>query len=217
MTPFRILIADDHQLFIDGIKMVLSSSTLFEVVAEANSGQAVIDLLSQKTSPAIDIAILDINMPEIDGIEAAKWIKQNSSSLKVLMLTMYSNELFIKRLMRAGVDGYILKENSQQELMAALETLASGKQYFAQEVTQAVMDSFNPTLQKKGLDKVHLTKRELEVIQLVVKELTTQEIANQLYVAPTTVIQHRKNIMRKLDVRNAAGMVRVATELGLVE
>lgn len=216
MNPLRILIADDHQLFLDGIKMVLSTTSQFKVVAEANSGQAVLDLLSQEFPPSIDIAILDINMPEGDGVETAKWIKQNDIKIKVLMLTMYNNELFIKRLMRAGVDGYILKENSQQELITALEALSIGKQYFASEVTQAVMDSFNPSIKKKGLDKVHLTKRELEVIQLVTKELTTQEIALKLHVAPTTVIQHRKNIMRKLDVRNAAGMVRVATEMGLV-
>lgn len=209
----RVLIADDHQLFLEGIKLLLHSSNQFEVVFEANTGQEALDFLTTET---IDLAVLDINMPELDGVETAKQIKQKYPAVKILMLTMYSHDSFIKRLMRAGVDGYILKENSLNELMTAMESLALGNKYFAPEVTQAVMDSFNPSVQKTGLEKVRLTKRELEVLQLVSQELTTQEIADKLFVSQSTVITHRKNIMFKLDVRNAAGMVRLATELGLV-
>lgn len=214
MNPYRILIADDHQLFLDGIKLLLHTADQFEVVCEANNGLEVLQKLEQEK---VHLVVLDINMPQLDGVETAKRIKQQYPEVYILMLTMYSTDAFIKRLMRAGVDGYVLKENSQKELMAALETIASGKKYFAKEVMQAVMDSFNPSVKKVGMNQAHLTKRELDVLQLVVRELTAQEIADRLFISQSTVITHRKNIMRKLDVRNVAGMVRVATELGLVE
>jgi len=212
-NTLHVLIADDHQLFLDGLRMLLSTTDQFDVVVEANNGRQALEAMS---GTKVDLAVLDINMPELDGIDTAKSIRDNYPNVRILMLTMYNHDTFIKRLMRAGVDGYILKENSQKELLAALETIASGKKYFAPEVTQAVMDSFNPSIKKTGLDKVSLTKREMEVLQLVTQELTAQEIADRLFVSQSTVITHRKNIMRKLDARNTAGMVRIATELGWV-
>ncbi len=214
MSSYSVLIADDHQLFIDGVKMLLNATDQFEVVAEASNGKRVLAELERIT---VELAILDINMPELDGVETAKMIKKQYPTIRILILTMYSHPSFVKRLIRAGVDGYILKENSQKELMTALQTVAVGKKYFASEVTEAVMNSFNPEAELKGADQVKLTRREREVLQLVLKEKTTQEIADQLFVSQNTVITHRKNIMRKLDVRNVAGMVRVATELGLVD
>lgn len=214
MTVSRVLIADDHQLFLDGLRMVLDTSPKFEIVGEANNGKQVLDLLANVQA---DLAVLDISMPEMDGIETAKAIKSTYPDMRILILSMYRQDALIKRLMRSGIDGYVLKENGQKELIKALEVIVSGQKYFAEEVTKVIIDSFNPSVKKSQKNDVNLTKRELEVLQLVSKEMTTQEIAQKIFVSQNTVITHRKNIMRKLDVRNAAGMIRLATEMGLLD
>ncbi len=205
---WRVLTADDHQLFLDGIRMVLEASNDFAVVAEANNGLEVMERLQECE---VDAVVLDIGMQEMDGIETAKAIKATYPQIPILMLTMYTHDSYIKRLIRVGVNGYILKENGQRELVTALRELVKGKKYFAPAVTQAVMRSFESN---DNESEAQLTKREYEILRLVAQEYTTLEIAEKLFISESTVITHRKNIMLKMNVRNMAGMIKVATERG---
>lgn len=214
MKARRVLIADDHQMFLDGLRLVLSATDRYQVAAEARSG---LEALAVLETTDIDIAVLDVSMPELDGAETARQIRERFPRVRILMLSMLSQDALIKRLIRIGIDGFILKENGQKELVTALDAVAAGSKYFSSEVTAAVMDSFNPAVKHSGLNRVKLTDREMEVLRLVAREMTTQEIADRLFVAPSTVITHRKNIMAKLDVRNTAGMIRYALEMGLIE
>ncbi len=214
MNTHRIIIADDHQLFRDGVRLVLEHTQRFEVVAEAGNGHEALEAL--KTTEA-DVLVLDINMPDMDGLETAGHLRKEHPQLRILIVTMLGHGSLIKRLMRLGVDGYILKENSQKEMVAALDAIVAGNNYYSAEVTQAVMKSLEPATKKTPSDNVTLTNRETEVIRMIAREMTTQEIADALFIAKSTVISHRKNILRKLDVRNIAGMVKYAMERGLLD
>ena len=161
---------------------------------------------------------MDINMPEMDGIEATKLVKTKHPLLKILMLTMFSSRDYIEKLLRAGADGYILKNTGKAELQEAIETLMNGESYFSKEVTERIMEGLQ---KKKNMEKstylVELTEREIDVLKLIVQEFTTAEIAEKLFISTHTVETHRKNLISKLNVRNIAGLVKYAMQNGLVE
>jgi DNA-binding NarL/FixJ family response regulator len=211
----KIIIADDHQLFIDGIKSLVKTMKNMEIVAEVNNGKELLEVLEKKTC---DIVLMDINMPEMDGIEATKLVKTKHPLLKILMLTMFSSRDYIEKLLRAGADGYILKNTGKAELQEAIETLMNGESYFSKEVTERIMEGLQ---KKKNMEKstylVELTEREIDVLKLIVQEFTTAEIAEKLFISTHTVETHRKNLISKLNVRNIAGLVKYAMQNGLVE
>ncbi len=211
----KIIIADDHQMFIDGIKSLLKTNKNMSIVGEANNGVQLLEVLSK--TPA-DIILMDVNMPEMDGIEATKQVCQKYPNTKVLMLTMFNTRDYIEKLLRAGAHGYILKNTGKEELHEAIETLIKGESYFSKEVTERIMEG----LQKKKSTEnnpmtVELTEREKDVLKLIAQELTTQEIADKLYISFHTVETHRKNLISKLGVRNIAGLVKYAVMNGFVE
>lgn len=214
MKQFRIVMADDHQLFIDGMKSVIEKQEQYTVVATANSGAETLELLKQNQA---DLVLLDIEMQTIDGIETAKTIRELYPETRILMITMYSHINQIKKLMRIGVNGIILKENGQSELLRAIETVFAGHNYHSTEVTNALVNHLNPNNRPTGLQRVSLTKREFEVLQCVAEGLTSPEIADKLFIAKTTINTHRKNIMEKLEVKNVAELIRYATEMGLLQ
>ena len=211
----KIIIADDHQLFIDGIKSLVKTMKNMEIVAEVNNGKELLEVLEKTTC---NIVLMDINMPEMDGIEATKLVKTKHPLLKILMLTMFSSRDYIEKLLRAGADGYILKNTGKAELQEAIETLMNGESYFSKEVTERIMEGLQ---KKKNMEKstylVELTEREIDVLKLIVQEFTTAEIAEKLFISTHTVETHRKNLISKLNVRNIAGLVKYAMQNGLVE
>ncbi len=211
----KILIADDHQLFIDGIKSLVNSMQNMEIIAEVGNGKQLLEVLEHTSS---DIILMDINMPEMDGIEATKQVKIKYPSVKILMLTMFSSREYIEKLLRAGADGYILKNTGKVELQEAIETIVNGESYFSKEVTERIMEGLQ---KKKSAEKksyiVELTEREIEVLKLIVQEFTTAEIAEKLFISTHTVETHRKNLISKLNVRNIAGLVKYAMQNGLVD
>jgi len=211
--PLRVIIVDDHQLFADGIQQVIDATNGFKVVATCNSGSEALELLCKTP---VDLLLLDLKMPGMDGLETARAVKASHPQLRLLIITMLSHTSYIQRLIRTGVEGYILKDSGQEELLTALETIGKGGKYYSKDVTQALIEGMAPRNTRSGLDKVQLTDREHQVLQLVAKQLTTREIARKLFVAESTIITHRKNIMRKLDVSNSVGMVKLATESGLL-
>ena len=206
----NILIADDHQMIIDGLKSMLAAEGEMQVVGEACNGKEVLARLKQV---AVDLILMDINMPELDGIDTTRKLKAQYPRVKVLILTMYNKPEFIRNLMEAGADGYILKNTGKEELLLAIHQLHAGQPYWGKEVTKTVMES----LRRGGANNsFSLTKREKEILKLIVAECTTPEIAEKLFISPFTVETHRKNLLSKLNAKNTAGLVKWAVENGYV-
>jgi two-component system nitrate/nitrite response regulator NarL len=207
----RIIIADDHQMFIDGMKSLIHSFENVEVVGEANSGDGALELLEK--IPA-EIIILDINMPGKDGIETAKEIRQKFPQVKVLMVTMYKQKEFIAQLVAAGVSGYILKNTGGEELDNAIRVIHEGGEFFGEEITKEILHGMRH--RSTAPEEVHFSKREVEILKLLSEELTSQEIADKLFISFHTVESHRKNMLMKAGVKNTAGLIRYGINIGII-
>lgn len=201
-------------MFIDGIKSLLSSSQQIKVVGEARNGQEVLDFVGKNK---VDVVLLDMNMPLMDGMQALKYIKEKFASVKVIMLTMFDTREYIEKLLKAGADGYILKNTGKEELTLGIETVMKGQSYFSKEVTERIMEGLQGKKRNTTNMLIELTDREKEVLKLIVKEHTTQEIGEKLFISPNTVETHRKNLISKLNVRNLAGLVKYAIQNGLAD
>jgi DNA-binding NarL/FixJ family response regulator len=209
----KIIIADDHQMFIDGIKSLLVNEKGIKLVGEALNGKEVLSLLDKEKA---DIVLLDVNMPEMDGIEATKQIRQRYPLVKILMLTMYNNQEFVFGLMNAGASGYILKNTGKAELLEAIKSVNEGKTFYSKEVTETILQNFTKKPEEQRVEAAHLTEREKDVLKLIAQEYNTQEIAAKLFISTNTVETHRKNLLSKLQAKNIAGLVKFAIQTGLV-
>jgi two-component system response regulator NreC len=214
--PIKILIADDHPLIAEGIKNTFENHVEFQVLAIVNNGKEAISFLEENK---VDIALLDINMPIMDGIECAKIITSEFKDVKVAMLSMYQEKSLIQKLIEIGAKGYMLKTIPSDELLMAIKSIYEGKEYFNSDVTKALLKEDNsPTLHqysKKSPLLKELTVREMEVIKYISQGLTNIQIGEKLFISPRTVDTHRTNIMRKLDVHNVASLIRFAFQNGL--
>jgi two-component system, NarL family, nitrate/nitrite response regulator NarL len=209
----RIWIADDHQMVIDGLKALLETEQDIEVVGTATDGQQLLAAMKNQKSP-VDLILLDINMPNMDGLEAAKALRKSFPKIKILVLSMYNKPIFIKNLIEEGVSGYILKHTGKEELLEAIHKIMNGQDYFSAEVTNVIMTSFRA---KDPSAQVRLTKRELEILNLLTKALTTAEIANRLFLSTYTIDTHRKNLLSKLNLKNTPALVKYALENDLTD
>jgi DNA-binding NarL/FixJ family response regulator len=219
MTPIRLLIADDHRMLIDGIKALLRDAEDITVVAEAGNGAEVMTLL--ETTP-VDLVLMDINMPVMNGIEATTHIGRLYPHIRVIALTMHSERTFISRVLKAGAAGYVLKNTGKPELLHAIRRVAVGETYFSSEVASVMMEQFMPNVLSRSRNAprelVHeLTKREVEILKLIAQEMTNNEIAERLFISMYTVETHRKNLIRKTGVKNTVGLVKYAMQQGLTE
>ncbi|WP_367389201.1 response regulator [Lewinella sp. LCG006] len=211
----RLLIADDHQLVIDGIKLMLSSETDIECAGEANDGQSALDLL---TKGAFDLVLLDINMPGMNGLEACKHISKTYPDVKILVLSMLKEASLIKMMLKNGANGYLLKNAGKAEVLRAIRAVNAGQKYYSSEVADIVMASLGGRAEKVNKSPFpQLSRREKQVLQLIVDEFTTGEIADKLKISFGTVETHRRNLLIKLGARNTAGLVRIGIEYGLLE
>ncbi len=200
----KLIIADDHQVFLDGIIELISKEDHIEVMGQANTGKQVLELLQTNTP---DIILMDINMPEMDGIETTQMVKQKYPELKIIMLTMHETHQYIRKLLETGVDGYLLKTTSKNELIEAIKTVMDGKNYYGKAVQDTFMNSFNSN---KVVSDIKLTRREKEILELICEELSTNEIAEKLFISAYTVETHRKNLLSKTGSKNVAGLVKFA-------
>lgn len=214
MTNIKIALADDHKIVRDGIRTMLESQPNIEVVAEVSNGN---EILKKLENTQVDLVIMDISMPEKDGIKATKNLKEKHPNVKVLALTMSNDDLHIRQMIQAGASGYIMKSAGRKDLKDAIETIMNGKHYFSDEATQSIMmDLVKGKGKSTTMDAVHITDRELEILDLIVQEYTNQEIAEKLFISSRTVDAHRRNLLQKTGARNTAGLVKYAFQHNLI-
>lgn len=200
----RLAIAEDHQSLIDGIKLLLEYEDDISIVGTANDGEALLHIVDKKRP---NVVLTDIRMPKLDGIEATKQIKKSNPEIKVLAFSMFDQTDAIQQMLDAGASGYILKNSSLTEVLNAIRTVAKGDTYFDANINTNVLDSENTT-KKKGI----LTKRQIEILELIALGKTSREIADDLFIGIHTVDTHRKNMARILGLQGKGELMRYALE-----
>jgi DNA-binding NarL/FixJ family response regulator len=212
----RILIADDHQLVIDGIELMLSTEPEMACVATARTGY---EVLSQVKEKEVDLVILDINMPELNGVETCRLLQRDHPEIKILALSMLSEASLIKLMFKHGAHGYVLKSAGKEEVLRAIQKIFTGERYYSGEVSEVIMASLSgePAKEKKQSPFPQLSRREKQVLRLIMDEFTTAEIGEKLNISFGTVETHRRNLLIKLGARNTAGLVRTTLEYGLLD
>lgn len=213
MTRTCVLLADDHTLVRAGIKRLLEEDPDLEVVGEADDGYAVLEQLEEKS---VDVAILDIAMPRLNGLDTARQLKKHSPETKVVLLSMYDYRRFIREALRAGVDGYVLKREVADTLISAIHRVREGQYAFSTPVLRGIVDSARQGVQAQETSLDALTDRERQVLQLVAEGYSNKEIARLLELSPETVRNHRASVMKKLDMHGVVELVRYAVEQGLI-
>lgn len=212
-SPIRILIVDDHQMMIDGIKSLLLNEPDFQLVAETTRPEEVMGLLSQKP---VDIVICDVSMPGLSGIELTRLIKAEHPSIHLLALSMHGDRDTISDMLEAGISGYVLKNTGKDELLQAIRKIASGGLFFSEEVTMEMMRVVRPQKPLNTSEPVRLTTRELEIVKLISNEYSNAQIGEALFISERTVETHRKNIFRKTNTKSVAGLIKLVIEQGLI-
>ena len=211
----NILLVDDHQIIIDGLRGLLEEDEHIGNLYEAQDGAQTIEVARTES---IDLILLDINLPDKSGFDICKELKSEENCPKIIALTMHGNAGYINKMIKAGVDGYLLKNTGREELLQAIEAVMSGNRYFSREVTDLLVAGMHETKKPKTSDFIQkLTRREKEILQLIIDEMTTDEIAAKLFISSSTVITHRKSLLRKLNAKNVAGLVKKAFEFGLLD
>ncbi|MBI1184914.1 response regulator [bacterium] len=212
----KLALADDHQLVLDGLKSIISDVEDFELVAEGNNGR---DICLIADNFDVDVLLIDIDMPLMNGMQATEVIKKKHPNMKVLILTMHNEKGIIQKVLEVGADGYLLKNTNQDELISAIRKVQSGERYFSADVTLSLAspaDGVKVRFQNVEID-TSLTEREIEILRLIAQGLSNKEIGDKLYISHRTVDTHRTNLMRKLDAKNIAALIRYAIRAGLIE
>lgn len=213
-SAIRILIVDDHQMFIEGINAMFSNDEQIRILGGCMSGAEALEQC-QQTAP--HVVLLDINLPDMDGVEVCKIICSKHPEVKVIALTMYNEGSFITGMLTNGALGYVLKNSDKSTLKEAIQSVHAGKPFYNAEVAQTLVQDMMPKNERTRSVVPRLTRREKEVLALIMEEHTTQEIADQLFISLNTVETHRRNLLHKLNVRNTAGLVRFTLEHKLLD
>lgn len=219
MDRIRIVLADDHELIRSGLSKLLEGYKDLQIVGEAGDGVEAVERAKQLKP---DVLVIDLSMPKLSGIEATKIIRKECPDVGVLVLTMHQNEEYVYQIFKSGAGGYILKEAGKDELATAIRTVAKGEKYFSTRVSEIMVDGYlrrgvaREGRQALGADAggIPLTRREREVLSMIAEGLNNQEISEKLFISPRTVDTHRTNIMQKLDIHDAANLVKYAIEHG---
>ena len=217
MKTLRILIADDHDLLRRGVKTLLESHPGWEICGEASTGREAV-AKAEELKP--DIVVLDISMPDLNGVEAARRIRKASVDTEILILSMHYSDQLIREIVDAGVRGYIVKSDSDRDLIIAVETLAKHKPYFTPHATEVILGNFNsggPVKEVPELVSERLTSREREIVQLLAEGKSSKEVASSLGISVKTAETHRANVMRKLELHSVSELVRYAVRNQIIE
>lgn len=214
MKKIKVLIADDHQIMVDGIVSLLEKEENIQVVSTVNDGTEALEYIKSNT---VDVAILDISMNQMDGPEATRIITESFPETKVLILSMHATEDYIDELLDAGCSGYILKNRGQEELVEAINRLAKNGKYYGPDVMEKILDGRTRS-KKKSIDlSPQITDREKEVLKLIAEGLTAPQVAKKLCITENTVNTHSRNMRSKLNIKNVNGLVKYAWKNGLIE
>jgi len=209
----RIILADDHKIMREGLRALLAKQKEIEVIAEADSGRGVIELCSQLHP---DVVVIDISMPDLNGIDAARQITRQAPDIKVIALSMHSDKKYVKEMLAAGASGYLLKDAAFEELGMAIATVLKNKTYLSPQITDTVVkDYVNINVPRDSIASTALSAREREVLQLIAEGKSTRDIAATLYVSVKTIETHRKQLMDKLGINSIAELTKYAIREGL--
>jgi len=209
----RVLLVDDHQLILDGLKSLLKNTDNLVVAGEANNGREALRLLDILN---VDVVLMDIDMPVMNGIDALKEIKRIKSQTKVIILSMHNESGMIRNLLGLGADGYLLKSTSQDELIRAITKVAQGEKYFSADVTLSLLNPSPSSSPNSKPQSEILTIREEEILKLIAEGFSNKEIGEKLFISHRTVDTHRTNLMKKLNASNIAGLISYAIKSGLI-
>ncbi|TGE25370.1 response regulator transcription factor [Hymenobacter aquaticus] len=217
VSNIAVLVVDDHPLVVAGISTLLRKEEDIRIAAVANSGSEALALLAQH--PEITVALLDLNMPHMSGVELIRAVRQRYSQVQILILSTFQDHASVADVLEAGGSGYLLKSTSPQELSAAIRAVAAGQRYFGQEVTATMVQ--NMEIQASHATRssppvVELTSREAEILQLIAQEHSNQHIAEQLFISERTVESHRKNMLTKTKSKSVIGLIRYALRNKLI-
>lgn len=211
----KVLCVDDHKLVLEGLQLMLRDCTDIQVIGHAQDGQEAIDMVE---AGSVDVILMDLNMPRINGLKATQLIKAKHPAIKVLILSMLSEQQMIKSVINAGADGYLLKNSGQNEIIAAIHKVSQGEEHFDNEILEIITSSADESVANSKSKSQHasLSRREKEILGLIVEEYTTKEIAAKLFISFGTVESHRRNMISKLGVRNTAGLVSAAYKYSIL-
>jgi two-component system, NarL family, response regulator NreC len=215
VSPIRIVLADDHVMLRRGLRLILEREPDFTVVGEAGNGSEAIDLVIRENP---DVIVLDIAMPLLNGIEAARKIDEERLRTAVVMLSMHSDEGYILKALRAGARGYLLKDSAETDLIQAIRAVSVGKAFFSPAVSKVLADDYMRQAQRRGLEDPYdlLTYRERQLLQLIGELKSTKDIANLVGVSPHTLDTHRSHLMQKLNVQSIPELILCAMRKGLI-
>lgn len=212
----QLAIADDHQLFREGLRTIINAQSKHQVIIEASNGQLLIDQLKEKQ---VDVILMDLKMPVLDGIEATKLISKKFPDIKIIILSMHEDDKFILHMLEQGAKGYLLKNCDPKELVQAIETVQEQGYYFNDRVSRAMLGNIN----KKSKQKIrfknvpNLTNREIQILKLICEGYTNAEIGQMIFLSTRTIEGHRQKLIDKTNAKNTAGLVAYAFRHGLVE
>jgi len=215
MKKIRILLADDHQLMRSGLRLLIEQQPDLTIVGEAGDGREAVALAN---SLRPDVAVMDISMPNLNGIEAAHQITQGHAEIAVIVLSMHPDESYVLRALKAGAKGYLLKDSAESDLIAAVRAVAWGKSFFSPAVSKVLLDDYIRKLKRSGAEDAYdlLTPREREILQLVAEGKSNKEVANLLNLSVYTVETHRSNIMQKLNLKGVPELTLYAVRKGII-
>jgi DNA-binding NarL/FixJ family response regulator len=214
-TRITVVLAEDHTLVREGLRALLKEAGDISVVGEAENGLQAIEI-TNRLSP--DVTVLDIAMPELNGLQAARRLRRESPRTKIILLSMHSDEEFIRQAIQLGIEGYLIKDTAAPELLKAIREVAGGNSYFSPSISKVLLQRCRDVMAGYTATATgsRLTGRETEVLQLVAEGMTNRQISEKLFVSLKTVEKHREHIMKKLDIHDVAGLTRYAVREGIV-
>ncbi|MFH1941479.1 MAG: response regulator transcription factor [bacterium] len=214
MKKIRVLVADDHTIVRKGLCALLNSEPNIEVVGEAEDGREAVERIG-KIKP--DVVLMDISMPSLNGFEATRQIRKGHPGIRILVLTMHTNEEYIFEILQAGASGYVLKKSAPSDLVSAINAVYQGSAFLSPPVAEKVIERLKGMTVDNETKKVKLTEREREVLQLIAEGCTNKEIAKRLFISVKTVESHRTHLMEKLDIHHASGLTKYAIQKRIIQ